>query len=65
MSFPSGHSQRATHSLVHSGSGSVQVGGQAEAQLVKTWPFTGQRTGEEKEDILEFLPCILLRVILI
>lgn len=42
MTLPLGHSQRATHGLVHMGLGVVQFGGQADPHLVKTWPFTGQ-----------------------
>ena len=37
-----GHSQRATHCLVQIGLGVVQLAGQAEPQVVKSWPFTGQ-----------------------
>lgn len=42
MTVPLGHWQRGTHCLVQIGAGLVQLaGGQAEAQDVKTWPFTG------------------------
>ena len=42
MTVPVGHWHLATHCLVQIGLGSVQFGGQAEPQNVKSWPFTGQ-----------------------
>ena len=41
ITFPLGHSQRATHCRVQIGEGLVQFGGQAEPHLVKSWPSTG------------------------
>jgi len=41
ITWPLGHSQRATHCVVQMGMGLVQLGGQAEPQLVKSWPSTG------------------------
>jgi len=41
ITFPLGHSQRATHCRVQIGEGLVQFGGQAEPHLVKSCPSTG------------------------
>ena len=41
ITVPLGHSHPGTHWRVQIGLGLVQVGGQAEPHLVKTWPFTG------------------------
>ena len=57
MTFLPGHSHRAMHCSVQIGFGSIQVEGQAEPQLVKTWPFTGQDTESEERNIVhKYLP---------
>ena len=38
---PLGHVQPTTHCRVHIGFGLAQVGGQAELQLLNTWPWIG------------------------